>query len=384
MANAASSNETTALNIEVLCLLEGISVPVVSAQVSYGVNMLPTCTVNLPAHSLIRDLPERTKVALFFRDFCPEGAANEYKWRLLFDGELYALGYNLSPDGAVMSLQVMHAVSELDLMKIMTLSIGAYLYDPSAKFLGEATMVSLWGNRVNEIKVTNFLSGHRNLFNGVADIVYLLFHTVLTDADVAKSATGAYYAKKLGDGPTGSKIPARFYGINPELKKQIKDPSDPLKIKSWSTAADPDPTDGIVTTTESSSGSGAGQLLKPADGEITSGYGDRMHPIYLTIIFHDGIDIGASYGSEIKAAADGKVTYSEFEAGGAGWWCLIEHAGGMETSYMHCMEHPIAVGSAVKRGQVIAKVGSTGASTGAHLHFRLHINGKAADPTKYF
>lgn len=120
----------------------------------------------------------------------------------------------------------------------------------------------------------------------------------------------------------------------------------------------------------------------PGSHRITSSYGERIHPVYKTRKFHSGIDIGAAYGLDIIAAADGKVTLATTN-GGYGKCVVINHGSGITTLYGHCSTMLVSVGDTVTKGQVIAKVGSTGVSTGPHLHFEVRINGATTNPLNY-
>jgi len=121
----------------------------------------------------------------------------------------------------------------------------------------------------------------------------------------------------------------------------------------------------------------------PGYTRITSPYGWRIHPIYKTRRMHTGIDIGAPAGSNIVAATHGEVIYADW-LGGYGKTVVLDHGGGISTMYAHTSVILVEVGQKVRKGQVIAKVGSTGVSTGPHLHFEVKINGNHTDPWKYF
>jgi murein DD-endopeptidase MepM/ murein hydrolase activator NlpD len=127
---------------------------------------------------------------------------------------------------------------------------------------------------------------------------------------------------------------------------------------------------------------GTGQLMYPTIGEVTSNFGWRVHPILGTERFHAGIDFGADYGSLIYASARGKVIYADWY-GGYGNSVIIDHGNGMTTLYAHCSELYVKDGDVVERGQPISAVGSTGFSTGPHLHFELRANGEPVDPAAY-
>lgn len=127
------------------------------------------------------------------------------------------------------------------------------------------------------------------------------------------------------------------------------------------------------------------KFAKPVAGRITSGFGSRKDPINGRSKTHTGIDFGASSGTPIHASAAGTVTFSGSR--GANYWAgnhvIINHGGGYETLYAHQSRVKARVGSRVQQGEVIGYVGSTGRSTGAHLHFEIHINGRPVNPAPY-
>ena len=117
---------------------------------------------------------------------------------------------------------------------------------------------------------------------------------------------------------------------------------------------------------------------------ITSPYGTRVHPVTGKVKTHTGIDIGASMGTSIFAAAGGTVIVSGWNSGGYGNYVVIDHGGGITTLYAHCSSLNVSKGQTVSKGQVIARVGSTGISTGPHLHFEVLKNGGHTNPMSYF
>lgn len=129
-------------------------------------------------------------------------------------------------------------------------------------------------------------------------------------------------------------------------------------------------------------GTGVYTWPTPSTRRITSYYGWRIHPIYGDNRFHKGIDIGASYGTNIVAADSGRVVEARYN-GSYGNCVKIDHGNGTETLYAHCSQLVVNVGDTVDRGQLIAYVGSTGASTGPHLHFEVRVNGARVDPLGY-
>ncbi|MBR1969310.1 MAG: peptidoglycan DD-metalloendopeptidase family protein [Clostridia bacterium] len=120
----------------------------------------------------------------------------------------------------------------------------------------------------------------------------------------------------------------------------------------------------------------------PSSSRITSQYGYRIHPVYKTKKFHSGIDIGAGYGVDILASADGTVTLAATN-GGYGKCVIVNHGSGITTLYAHNSSLLVSQGEKVTKGQVIAKAGSTGVSTGPHLHFEVRVNGATANPLDY-
>ena len=115
-----------------------------------------------------------------------------------------------------------------------------------------------------------------------------------------------------------------------------------------------------------------------------SAFGTRMHPILKIVRPHEGIDLTAARGTNIYATADGKVVQAGYRPGGFGKKVLIDHGHGFETVYGHCDEVLVEPGQMVKRGEVIARVGSTGLSKSPHLHYEVHVNGKPVDPINYY
>lgn len=129
--------------------------------------------------------------------------------------------------------------------------------------------------------------------------------------------------------------------------------------------------------------SGTGALMWPTAATIiTSPYGTRTHPIFGTTRYHSGIDIGADYGDTVVAADSGTVIYSGW-MGGYGKAVIIDHNNGLSTLYGHNSELLVSEGQQVRKGQAISRVGSTGYSTGPHLHFEVRLNGEPVDPMGY-
>jgi murein DD-endopeptidase MepM/ murein hydrolase activator NlpD len=126
-------------------------------------------------------------------------------------------------------------------------------------------------------------------------------------------------------------------------------------------------------------GESKGALSRPVNGGVTSGFGMRRHPILGYARMHSGLDFKAGYGAPIFAVTDGVVAYAG-RKGGYGNFVQLNHGGGLATGYGHMSRIAARPGSRVRRGQIIGYVGSTGLSTGPHLHYELYRGGRAVNP----
>lgn len=144
----------------------------------------------------------------------------------------------------------------------------------------------------------------------------------------------------------------------------------------------------------SSGSSGGSSVSYTGNGELsvwpapsgvanTSSYGWRIHPIYGTRKFHKGLDISAPSGSPVLAAASGTVVQSYYSSS-YGNYTVISHGGGLMTAYAHQTSRYVSVGETVSAGQQIGTIGSTGNSTGPHLHFEVYVNGSTVNPLNYY
>jgi len=120
----------------------------------------------------------------------------------------------------------------------------------------------------------------------------------------------------------------------------------------------------------------AAGLIWPCDGVVVSGFGMRWGRM------HEGIDIGCAYGTPNRAAASGTIIYAGW-LGGYGNLVVVDHGNGLSTAYAHASSILVSVGQSVSQGQTVSLVGSTGHSTGPHLHFEVRVNGVAVDPLPY-
>ena len=145
-----------------------------------------------------------------------------------------------------------------------------------------------------------------------------------------------------------------------------------LELMQW--------TDGKRTRWVDAQTLGAEQGMEmPVPGRVTSGFGERFHPILHRMRMHDGVDLAAAWGTPIVAAADGRVASAGWR-GGYGRAVEIAHAGGIETLYGHMSRIAAKPGEAVRQGQVIGYVGASGLATGPHLHYEVRKDGRLVNP----
>ena len=119
------------------------------------------------------------------------------------------------------------------------------------------------------------------------------------------------------------------------------------------------------------------------ESRVTSEFGSRIDPISHRLRNHTGMDMAVPTGTPIRAALPGTVTVSKYNAGGYGYYVMIDHGSGLATLYGHCSSLLVQAGQTVEAGDIIALSGSTGRSTGPHLHFEVRVHGERTDPRKY-
>lgn len=146
---------------------------------------------------------------------------------------------------------------------------------------------------------------------------------------------------------------------------------------------------GTTPTTPEEGGNGgvpgdpsAETFLRPGYGVVTDPYGPRINPVTGESGFHTGVDLGDPYGAPVAASKSGVVVYSSW-IDGYGNTIILDHGGGVQTLYGHNSELLVSVGQSVSRGQTIARVGTTGMSTGPHIHWEIRINGQHTNPMGY-
>ena len=175
--------------------------------------------------------------------------------------------------------------------------------------------------------------------------------------------------------------------LQDELMAQIAQAEKDLKAaeyQEWlATYVPPTTYPSDDTTPSTSAPSSSGWVCPVPYYTLTSPFGMRIHPISGTWKMHNGVDLAAAQGTPIYAAKSGKVTVTSYQAGGAGYYVSINHGDGFSSIYMHMTHYIVSPGQYVTAGQVIGYVGSTGGSTGPHLHFGISYNGTYVNPMNY-
>ena len=175
--------------------------------------------------------------------------------------------------------------------------------------------------------------------------------------------------------------------LQSDLMKQIAQKEKDLKAqeyKEWLATYVPTTRPSGTDTTPSTQAPSSSGWVKPLRSyTITSPFGMRVHPISGVYKMHEGVDLSAPQGTPIYAAKSGKVTTTSFQAGGAGYYVSINHGDGFSSVYMHMTHYIVKPGNYVSAGQVIGYVGSTGGSTGPHLHFGIAYKGEYKNPMNY-
>ena len=176
--------------------------------------------------------------------------------------------------------------------------------------------------------------------------------------------------------------------LQDELMKEIAKAEKDLKAaeyKEWLATYVPPTTlpSGKDTTPSTQAPSSSGWIKPLKSYSITSAFGMRKHPVLGYERMHNGVDMAAPAGTPIYAAKSGKVTTASYQAGGAGNYVSINHGDGFSSVYMHMTRYIVSKGQYVQAGQVIGYVGSTGISTGNHLHFGISYKGEYVNPMRY-
>lgn len=164
--------------------------------------------------------------------------------------------------------------------------------------------------------------------------------------------------------------------LDSKQTKAILQAQSLVENKTVKSKALDNPIKSVVNSTDISN-----SMCMPVNGSVTSEYSYRIHPISGDCKFHSGIDIGANNGDDIYCVLDGVVSEVDTKCKTTyGKYIVVKHSSGASTLYGHCSKIIAKPGQSVKKGQVIARVGSTGNSTGPHLHFEVKVNGEKLNP----
>ena len=175
--------------------------------------------------------------------------------------------------------------------------------------------------------------------------------------------------------------------LQSELMKEIAKAEKDLKAaqyREWLATYVPTTKPSGTDTTPSTQAPSSSGWIKPLKSyTFTSAFGMRLHPVKNKWLMHEGVDLSAPQGTPIYAAKTGQVTRTAYQEGGAGYYVSINHGDGFASIYMHMTHYIVSPGQHVSAGQVIGYVGSTGISTGPHLHFGISYNGTYVNPMNY-
>jgi murein DD-endopeptidase MepM/ murein hydrolase activator NlpD len=229
--------------------------------------------------------------------------------------------------------------------------------------------------------------GRRSPFRQVTD--FAAVSGVGQKAGIALAATGLVLTVAVpATGPVMATEAARTGAVSAAAQPEVKAAAAEINFNrtAVTTKGDPDSklkqllsAQSVGTITRAAS---AGSLGAPLDAMVTaSPFGYRVSPITGAVgEFHRGQDYAAQCGTAVHAAASGTVTFSGWHPYGGGNRVVIDHGNGLETTYNHLSSSNVHVGQQVSRGDVVAMSGTTGASTGCHLHFEVMVNGEVVDP----
>ena len=206
--------------------------------------------------------------------------------------------------------------------------------------------------------------------------------TALSPEQARARALGRVEQQAIGQ--PGEEQRAAVHIAQPVGRVSVSRAADALGDRTYSSRAQVSGSASLISfssrppVTGSLGGWGAGRM-PVVNGVLTSRFGMRRHPTLGGFRAHAGVDLAAPAGSPITATADGEVTTAGW-SGGYGLLVALDHGGGRQTRYGHMSRLNVAVGQQVRQGDVIGFVGSTGRSTGPHVHYETRVNGRAVDP----
>lgn len=212
----------------------------------------------------------------------------------------------------------------------------------------------------------------------------LITGACLAAAPAASAAPAIPYAT-ADESPAGEESLITLIAGEP-APEVIASPNADLSFEREATASTRDPEHQLIKVLAGQTGGNLADALQlPLNTVVPSSpYGTRISPITgRGGEFHTGQDFAAACGSPVLAAAAGTVTYAQWHPGGGGWRIEVTHPGGLKTTYNHLASFVAAPGMEVERGDLIAYAGTTGASTGCHLHFEVWLGGKLTDPAPW-
>jgi murein DD-endopeptidase MepM/ murein hydrolase activator NlpD len=215
----------------------------------------------------------------------------------------------------------------------------------------------------------------------VASSILARFKTVAIAAAVA---TGLLSANPALANNSNADIAAPLRAAQGERASALGSGDEEFRrlFASWQSAERSVPVANGAAAPIRRSGASIPSLMPLQNAAMTSGYGSRIHPVLGGRRGHRGIDLGAPTGTPIRATADGTISRADWFSS-YGLYVSIEHGGQIETRYGHMSRLNVAAGQQVRKGDVIGYVGSTGRSTGPHLHYEVRIAGQAVNPVPY-